>query len=476
MDEWLELAEQVRGGREEGRPFPVPTGSLANGEIPPLPPGAGQRRLERRLSELADLFGARLGMDRRAFLRTGCGMAAAFLALNAVHGPLFAVSPAEAADPDEAFRRRNRLSRQFVFDVQTHFVSDDYTGTSLLRLRKAARGWNPALRNEKTTLDKIRYGTFTREIFLESDTTLVLLSSAPHDDPAKWFLSNDELFRARKTFNEKAGSKRLFSHALFTPGMPGWLEELDRAVAELAPDSWKGYTVGAPSTFSAFPWRLDDEQLVYPAYERMVKAGIVNVCIHKGLIHPAVKALPGSTWRYGRVDDVGKAAQDWPQLNFIIYHAGIELLGEPSRRAVRLFEEKGEVPWVSDLARIPEKYGVNNVYGELGSVFAASAVANPRYCAAILGTLVRGLGAERILWGTDSVWYGSPQWQIEALRRIEIPEEMRKRRGFAPLGPADGPVKSAILGGNAARLYHLPATAERVPADRLALLRERYGG
>lgn len=68
----------------------------------------------------------------------------------------------------------------------------------------------------------------------------------------------------------------------------------------------------------------------------------------------------------------------------------------------------------------------------------------------------------------------SKQWQIEAFRRIEIPEEMGKKWGFAPLGRADGPVKTAIFGGNARRLYNLPATAER-PVDRVTLLKERYG-
>ena len=56
-------------------------------------------------------------------------------------------------------------------------------------------------------------------------------------------------------------------------------------------------------------------------------------------------------------------------------------------------------------------------------------------------------------WGTDAIWTGSPQWQIEALRRLEIPDDMQRKHGFAPLGAADGPVKAAIFGGNSARLY-----------------------
>ena len=72
-----------------------------------------------------------------------------------------------------------------------------------------------------------------------------------------------------------------------------------------------------------------------------------------------------------------------------------------------------------------------------------------------------------MVWGTDSVWYGSPQWQIEALRRLEIPEDMQKKHGFAPLGAADGPVKSAIFAGNAARHYKLdPAKAQTTLGTR----------
>ena len=75
-------------------------------------------------------------------------------------------------------------------------------------------------------------------------------------------------------------------------------------------------------------------------------------------------------------------------------------------------------------------------------LFGLAAVMNPRFCAGMMGTLIRDMGHERVFWGTDSVWYGSPQWQIEALRRMEIPEDLQKSHGFAPMGEADGPVKS----------------------------------
>jgi hypothetical protein len=133
--------------------------------------------------------------------------------------------------------------------------------------------------------------------------------------------------------------------------------------------------------------------------------------------------------------------------------------------------------WVTDLAEIPGKHGVTNVYAEIGTSFASSAVTHPRHAAAFLGTLIRGMGSDHVIWGTDSVWYGSPQWQIEAMRRIEIPEDMRKKHGFQPLGPADGLVKSAIFAYNASRVYAVDLTPSAVAVldgDGLAAMRREY--
>jgi predicted TIM-barrel fold metal-dependent hydrolase len=427
------------------------------------------RRVERRLLELADERGSSLGLPRRAFLATGCGMAAAFLALNSVFGTLFCVDPAEASDPGAAAEHERRLRDQLIFDVQTHFVSPAYSSGDILELRERAKRWNRNLRG-KQTLEDLRFDSYFREVFLESDTALALLSNAPSDDPKGWFLTNEEALRARDRVNERAGSKRLYAHAVITPGRPGWMEDLERA-ASLGPDGWKGYTVGSPFNRSRWPWRLDDEKLLYPAYERMVKAGITTVAIHKGLLPPNYRNEMAGTWEHGTVDDVPKAARDWPALNFVIYHSAIRSLGIPSKADRQAFEQKGYIPWVSDLARIPEKHGVANVYAELGSVFAATAVSAPRYCAGILGTLLQGLGEERVVWGTDSVWYGSPQRQIEALRRLEIPEDLRRKFGFRPLGPAEGPLKNKIFAGNAATLH--PFSTEPLKTDQLSALKRR---
>ena len=91
----------------------------------------------------------------------------------------------------------------------------------------------------------------------------------------------------------------------------------------------------------------------------------------------------------------------------------------------------------------------------------------------MLGQLVKGLGADHVVWGTDAIWTGAPQWQIEALRRLEVPEDMQRKHGFAPLGPADGPVKQGIFGENSAKLYGYDRRAE-LETDRIAVARASY--
>jgi predicted TIM-barrel fold metal-dependent hydrolase len=485
MGIWLSEREQrlVAGAETASAATPIPTQIVSNGEYLPPRQSATQRKVEARINELADLHGKRLGLNRRQFLRTSCGMAAAFVAMNEIYGGnVFQVTPAEAREPELAQQRTQGLAGQTIFDVQTHFVRDDFEHKELLDLAKfASEHWNPKLKEEGvSSLARYKFQNYVKEVFYDSDTSLALLSGAPFDDASWWLLSNEQIVKARELINGFAGSRRLLAHSVITPKQQGWMDEVDKAIAVYKPDSWKGYTIGDPLNPSKYPWRLDDEQLMYPFYDKAVKAGITTICIHKGLLPPDYEKSFAGVWEYATVADLGKAAKDWPQMKFVMYHAALRPAFELPDQAWAEFEKTGRINWATDLAEIPKKFGVTNVYAEIGTAFANSAVAHPKFCAAFVGTLVKGMGADHVLWGSDSVWYGSPQWQIEAMRRLEIPEDMQKKYGFAALGDANSATKQQIFSGNAAKMYNIAlkkAENTRMPAfseDRFAALKQEY--
>jgi uncharacterized protein len=458
---------------------PIPTQIVSSDEYYPDPQNARQREVEQRLLAMADDLGGKQGLDRRRFFQTAAGMAASFLAMNEVYGPLFDVSKAEAATPAMAQERADGLKDQFIMDMHTHFLRDDTRLMNFVAMRTAVgkAGWNKQLADKEQTIEDLKYGNYVKEMFLDSDTKIALISSSPSDIEQDWFLTNEQMAQAREKLNRESRSRRLFSHMIFTPGQPGWLEKLDAGLA-LKPESCKGYTVGdnTHKEISRYPWRMDDEKVAYLGYEKMVKAGIKNVCVHKGLFPPSVEKSFPNLRGYADVSDVGQAAKDWPQLNFVIYHSGYRHVGGDPAVALAEFERTGRIAWTSDLADIPEQYGVSNVYGDVGQLFATTLVSQPRVCAALMGILIRGLGVDRINWGTDALWTGSPQWQIEGLRRLEIPEDMQKKFGFGPLGDARGPVKTAIFSGNNARIYGIePKKASlELKGDRFAALKTQY--
>lgn len=458
---------------------PIPTQNVSSDEYLPTPQTAQQREMEARLLDIGDHEAKRHGISRRRFFQTAAGMAAAYVALNETFGPVFNASRAEAQTPDMADARAKALKGQFILDMHTHFLRDDTRLTSFVAMRNSVgkAGWNAAMTGKEQTIEDLKFENYVKEMFLDSDTKLVAISSSPSDIEQDWFLTNQQMADARRTVNERFGSKRLYSHAIFTPGQPGWLDKVDAAI-ELKPDAMKGYAIGdnTHKELSRYPWRMDDEKTTYKAYEKFVKAGIKNVCVHKGLFPLSMDKQYPKLRPFADVRDVGKAAKDWPQLNFHIFHAGYRHVGGDPVLGLQEFEKTGRLSWVSDLAEIPEKYGVSNVYCDTGQIFAFTVVSQPRVVAAMLGILVKGLGADHICWGTDAVWTGSPQWQIEGLRRLEIPEDMQKKYGYAPLGPADGPVKTAIFGGNNSRIYGIDrAQTEAIQAkDKLTALKIAY--
>jgi predicted TIM-barrel fold metal-dependent hydrolase len=486
-------------GAEELFPSPIPVQFVSSDEFMPSPQSPQQKEFEARVKDLGARLAKRHGMTRRRFFKTAGGMAAAFVAMNEVYAkrtqPVYHVERGEATSLDVAQARADGLKDQFVMDMHTHFLRDDTPIRTFVAQREAVgkAGWNPALAGRPQTIDDLKFPNYFKEIFLDSDTKVACISGSYSVDEKYSFLTNDMKRDAREKINREAGTRRMYAHAIFTPGWPGWLDKVDEENERLRPDAWKGYTIGDNTNkhLSKFPFRLDDEKLMYPFYEKLVKAmakhpdrpGLGNVCIHKGLFPPSVEAQYPHLLGYCNVNDVGKAARDWPMLNFIVYHSAYRWVAGPGGTAENAWDQlqrMGRVDWVTDLAHIPSQYGVSNVYADLGQIFAHSNMAEPRVAAYMLGIMIAGMGADHVVWGTDALWTGSPQWQIEALRRMEIPDDLQRKYGLAPMGPADGPVKRAILGENNARLYgYSPKMRASLASDRVAYckgLYEKHGG
>jgi uncharacterized protein len=456
-----------RGLRSE---IPLPTRLVSNEEFPPLPQTAAQRAVEDRILAEAGRLAPRLGLSRRDFLRRSGGIATSLLAMNAVFGRFFDVLPVEAADPG-AFKERTG-DPFFIFDVQLHYVGAGYdpgnaeagrkgavTKQALLGLRRQSRRLNPKLASDRGTLADLSWENLVKEVFLDSETAIGLISTPPGPYPEEAVVPPKEMTHIRDEINRVTQSRRMLAHGLITPQLgQADLDFMDQQASTLKVDAWKGYTGAAPKGFDR-GWFVDDEKIAYPMLERARKLGVRRVCLHKGL--PL-----GPVADYNHPRDLIKAARDFPDIDFVAYHAG--LLGVPST------PQSAEVPWTSEFCRMKQKEaGLKNIYMELGSTFGQLATTNPTACAHLLGQVIAAFGADHVLWGTDSIWYGTPQWQIEAFRRFEIPDALVQKHGYAPL---TRPVKEQIFGLNAARLFNVDVSAKRneIPKDYLSQMKMSY--
>src|SRR5678816_1388781 len=219
---------------------PIPTQHVSSDEFMPSPQTRDQQRVEARIKDLGGELSRRQGMSRRRFLATASGMAAAFLAMNEVYGSVYDVSRAEAQTPEMAKERAQELSKQFVMDCHTHFLRDDTRIMGFVAQRETVgkAGWNPALAGKPQTIQDLMFPNYVKEIFLDSDTKVSCISGSYSEDEKYNFLTNDQKHDARDKVNKEAGTRRMFSHAIFTPGRPdNWLARVDEEDARLKPDA-----------------------------------------------------------------------------------------------------------------------------------------------------------------------------------------------------------------------------------------------
>src|ERR1051325_8805635 len=219
-------------------PSPVPTQIVSSDEYLPVPQSEKQREVEARLKQMGDTLAKPQGLSRRRFFQTASGMAASFVAMNQVFGPLFQVSEAEAATPDMAEQRAQALSGQMIIDDQTHFLRDDTRLMGFVKQRETVGkfGWNKSLAEKDQTIADLKFDNYLKEIFLDSDTKIAVLSNSASEVPEDWFLPQELVFKTRDKVNQEAGSRRMLGHFTITPGWPGWLDQIDEGVERFRPD------------------------------------------------------------------------------------------------------------------------------------------------------------------------------------------------------------------------------------------------
>ena len=193
---------------------------------------------------------------------------------------------------------------------------------------------------------------------------------------------------------------------------------MERQVKELKIDAWKMYT-GAELGEKA--WFLDDEKVAYPFWERTQKLGIKNLCVHKGL------PLGVFNEKACTPLDLEKAAKDWPDLNFIVYHSGFRGTGwlgrgtgEQGRRPARPTTRRRSPGSATSSASSSGTPRSRTSTSSWAARSTDSRRAHPTRCLHMLGQMIQVAGADHILWGTDSIWGGSPQSQIDRLRRLKM--------------------------------------------------------
>lgn len=436
-------------------PFlPFPFWDVSNEEWCPRPPNERQKLATRLFFDELSTRARRTGMTRRGFLGTAAATATAFWALNRAHGlPLegtsapLPVSKDQGHDP-KAAAELSKL-RCFIMDVQLHHV--DLTDPRLedkkvSYLNSCFRFLPPKLKCTPEGLALLSQANLLKEVFVDSDTHVGIISGVP----SSIIIGPRTMAQTRDLVNQTTGSHRCHSQAVCNPlapkGTERSIDSLEHQIRELgAVRAMKVYTYEGG-------WWLDDEKVSYPMLEEASRLGIRIVNVHKGV------PLGDDTWVETR--DLPKVIRDWPRLTFVVYHSGY-FYNRPGK------EIDGFLATLRSLRRAEKK----RVYAELGTSFAIAFTQSPEKAAHLVGALLKELGPRNILWGTDSIWWGSPQWQIQAFKSLTIPEALQHKHGYPALTDK---VKARILGENAAELYGLkPKEILRtLSRDRVGALRE----
>jgi predicted TIM-barrel fold metal-dependent hydrolase len=455
--------------------YPSLISGRASEEYAPVPPGPAELRARADIDEIVASLPDRSPVRVQDFLASRKATATVLRRLERESGGGFFAVPVEAEKDEDAARAAfDRGANPYVVDVQTHLVNP---GRWQAAGAEALAGFLAMVDGPRWEggVDPTRLSAamWAAHLFGESETNVALLTSVPgrsHEN----VLTNQEIASCRDLVERYSGTRRVLTHTIVHPNLgPSEVEQVPAWSEELRPAGWKVYTLwDPPETLGpgcvGQGWFLDDETVGLPFLESVRRFGPSIVCAHKGIGAPVPHASPaGSSPR-----DIGPVARLYRDLTFVVYHSGYEVDPDGEEGP---YTEKDRDIGVNRLVTSLDECGIgagSNVYAELGTTWYLT-LRRPREAAHVLGKLLAAVGEDRILWGTDSIWYGSPQPLIDAFWSFQIPSDMQAEYGYPPLTTE---IKQKILWRNASGLYgvrdeDLRASVSPVDPDALDRLR-----
>jgi predicted TIM-barrel fold metal-dependent hydrolase len=261
----------------------------------------------------------------------------------------------------------------------------------------------------------------------------------------------------RRIVDRMEGTHRLMLHGRVNPNQPGDVDGMDELKSRWNVSAWKTYTQWGPDGKGFF---LSDD-VALPFIEKARKLGVKVICVHKGL------PFGRQSYEHSQCSDVGSVAKRFPDVSFLIYHSGY-VADNPEGPYVAGSTRDGVDTLVRSL--VENDIAPNsNVYAELGSTWRFL-MRELDSAAHVLGKLFKYVGQNNVLWGTDSIWYGSPQDQIQAFRAFQISPQLRERHGYPAITPE---LRAKVFGLNATRPYAISAEQVKKYARHDRIARER---
>jgi predicted TIM-barrel fold metal-dependent hydrolase len=277
-------------------------------------------------------------------------------------------------------------------------------------------------------------------------------------------LTIEEADATRAAVEKLGHGQRLLLHGKINPNLPGDMDRMEELKDKWKIVAWKSYTQWGPGD-PVVGYFLDDEGTGIPFIEKARALGVKTICVHKGL------PFGRQSYEHSTCRDIGVVAKRYPDMTFMIYHSGYD-----TSRPEGAYDASKADAGVDALVKSLEDNGVapnSNVYAELGSTWRFLMTRNPEEGAHVWGKLLKYVGENNVMWGTDCIWYGSPQDQIQAFRAFQIAPELREKHGYPELTKD---LKAKVFGLNGARIYgvDVPAQRKRAALDDLSRQKQAY--